>query len=147
MAANIAADEAAADGGGGAVSDGLRDLFVHPGRHDRDAGAGLAQQPQPPGGRLSTANDQGASVSEIKKGGKVSQWTSSNRKHCGPTENIRGALALGNAGASCPIKSRGSVSGGPSRKTQNPSQLWLGRVSSALAAFVKRPQAVCSNRR
>src|SRR5262249_5192493 len=43
----------------------------------------------------------------------------------GPTENVRGALALGNAGASCPIKSRGSVRmGGPSPQQKTPSQLF-----------------------
>src|SRR5262249_43077756 len=43
----------------------------------------------------------------------------------GPTEYVRGALAVDNAVASCPIKSRGSVQGDQAQ-AKNPSQLSAG---------------------
>src|SRR5580765_3524826 len=65
----------------------------------------------------------------------------SSPRNAGPTENVRGALALGDAGASCPSNPAGPL-GGPGQKTKRPAATIAGAGSAtALAAFVKRPQA------
>src|SRR5215468_5486306 len=53
-------------------------------------------------------------------------------KVVGPTEHVRGALAVGNAVASCPIKSRGSVHMVDQAKAKTRRSCRLGRVASPL---------------
>src|SRR5262249_54439842 len=146
-APDVAGDEAASDcrdlpvGGQGA------DLGVQVRGHHRDRSAGLAQQPQLAGRQFAAADDQGRLVLEGEKGGKMLHRTSPAAND-GPTEYVRGALALGDAGASCPIKSRGSAGNGagPGPKQKSRRGWYRDGPVTALAAFLKRPQAGSSIR-
>src|SRR4029453_371228 len=83
----------------------------------------------------------GRTAPSNRKMPESSSWTSPRRENAGPTENVRGALALGDAGASCPSNPAGPL-GGPGRKTKRPAATIAGAgFATALAAFIKRPQA------
>src|SRR5262249_43350430 len=113
---DVAGDETAADRPDRAGVRKPGNLVVQPRCHDRHGGAGLAHQPELARPRFAAADDQDGLALEGEKCRKMLQRTPPATIN-GPTENVRGALALGDAGASCPIKSRGSArSGGPGPK-------------------------------
>jgi hypothetical protein len=61
-------------------------------------------------------------------------------KVVGPTEYVRGALAVDDAVASCPIKSRGSVSsGGPSPKQKSVAALGWDGFRRRFSCIYKAP--------
>src|SRR5262249_40615729 len=94
------------------------------GRTDVGRRPRLLQEPQPPRRRFAAAHDQRGPVLEVEKSREIIHRDASSPRHAGPTENVRGALALGDAGASCPSNPAGPL-GGPGQ-TKKPAATIAG---------------------